>query len=192
VVLSPHHLLLPSMRSLLYSHVPAEPEGATRHGISLRPHWWRCTFNYRRSLMAVATTVPEAKVRTPIAALARATPNRSVMIPSVRADRGAEVAPEAIGAERASPPRGCIWNGCDERRVDHGRPDAERHAGEQPQAETLRQSRREQDFGLDPYAGGDQAHAAPAVAQRTGHRREALIDAEQDVHRNHPAPSLWG
>ena len=35
-----------------------------------------------RSLMTTATTVPEAKVRAPMAAIAQAAPNRSAMIPA--------------------------------------------------------------------------------------------------------------
>ena len=56
-----------------------------------------------------------------------------------RADGVAKVAPEAINAERTRPPRGMgrVRNRRDQRRVDHGSAEAEKHAREEPPAKAV-------------------------------------------------------
>ena len=63
-----------------------------------------------------------------------------------RADRVAQVAPEAVDAERARPPgrMGGVGDGGDERRIDHGGAEPEQHAGDEPPAEAARGRRQEQ------------------------------------------------
>ena len=96
----------------------------------------------------------------------------SAIRPAECADRVAEVAPEAVDAERA-PARGCEASETAAiRPIAHRRSDSQKEASDKPPLELMRRSGQKQPGSLNPHPGGDQALATPPIAQRPGHDLE--------------------